>query len=542
MTISDLDRNLISRVNLADCLRRSATLYPERLALQDGFEAVSFQALHRDANRLARGMLESGVQSGDFVGLIFRNHVDFFRLYFACARIGAIALPLNPHLREHEYQHILAEARPKLMVAQADYAELAVALGAGVGSSVERVIVGRDASGRLPDFLLGSMQQADVRRLADLFADDASDVEVEVDDRDAVQCIYTSGTTASPKGVITSHVAAVFTALTVAHHMRLVADDTGLVLLPIHHVGGLNDSTIPHLVVGASVVLVDGWNAEVVAEALAQHKVTDVLLTAPMWMELLNINADGQHDWSALRTCLCGIATLPPERAEQLRKLCPNADVILASGQTEFTGFQECQTTEHQFTKPMAWGAPSLMTDVQIMDDEGRIVGPQVIGEIVYRGPQAMTEYFAHPELTEDSFKFGWFHSGDLGYVDEDHTVFFVDRKKDMIKTGGENVASIEVAHAVLALPGIADCAVVGLPHPRWTEAITAFVKLEPDTAITEAQVVEHCTERLASFKVPKRVIFVDDFPRTASGKIQKVPLREQWAELYDNRQGSERV
>lgn len=532
--ITDLDRNLISRVNLADCLRRNSTLYPGRVALVDGPEEVTYRELHDDANRLGRGLLERcGVEPGEFVGLIFRNRADFFRVYFACARIGAVALPLNPHLREHEYRQILGEARPRILVAQDDYADLAQRLASEPGSSVETVVrAGRPGDGAGRD-VAQRPGGAPTLVLDDLRSPDASDVEVLVDDRAAVQCIYTSGTTASPKGVVTSHVAAVFTALTVAHHTKIAAGDVGLVLLPVHHVGGLNDTTIPHLVVGATVVLVDGWDAPTVAAALERHAVTDVLLTAPMWTELLALNDDGRHDWGALRTCLCGIATLPPERAARLRELCPNADVILASGQTEFTGFQECQTKEHPFTKPLAWGAPSLMTDVAIMNDEGVLVGPNVVGEIVYRGPQAMTGYFAHPELTDESFKFGWFHSGDLGYVDEEHTVFFVDRKKDMIKTGGENVASIEVAHAIVSLPGVADCAVVGLPHPRWTEAITAFVQVQPGSTVSEDDVLERCRERLAPFKVPKKVIFVDDFPRTASGKIQKVPLRERHTELY---------
>jgi acyl-CoA synthetase (AMP-forming)/AMP-acid ligase II len=173
------------------------------------------------------------------------------------------------------------------------------------------------------------------------------------------------------------------------------------------------------------------------------------------------------------------------------------------------------------------------MTDVGIMDGSGNLLPPQAIGEIVYRGPQAMTEYFAHEELTAESFKFGWFHSGDLGYLDDDHTVFFVDRKKDMIKTGGENVASVDVAQVVLAIEGVADCAVVGLPHERWTEAVTAFVQVSPGATISPEEVIAYCKERMAGYKVPKKVLFVEDLPRTASGKVQKVKLRKEFLELY---------
>lgn len=522
--VTEIERNLIQRANLSDCLRRTAALHPDGIALIDDSSRVTFGELHRRANRVARGLVARGIGRGDFVGMIYRNCTDFFELYFACGRIGAIALPLNPHLHEQEYASIIGEAQPRLLIVFEDYVDVAEHLAAQSGSSVSEIIV-RSASG-------GSVRGH--VPVGDLYADDESDVEMFVEDRDGLQCIYTSGTTASPKGVITSHLAAIFTALTGAHHMRVRSGDVGYVPLPIHHVGGLNDTTLPHLIVGATVILHDGWNAAHAAEAFERHRVNCTLLTAPMWMELLALHQKNEYDWSAMRTCMVGIASLPPERSEVLRRVCPNADVMLASGQTEFTGFQECQTPDHQFTKPTAWGAPSLVTDVQIMDDSGNLLAPGVIGEIVYRGPQAMTEYFAQPELTAESFAHGWFHSGDLGYVDEDHIVFFVDRKKDMIKTGGENVASAEVTMTVMALGGVADCAVVGLPHARWTEAITVFVQTEPGAELTEEDVRRHCADRLAPFKVPKRVLFMEDLPRTASGKIQKVKLRDTYAGLYD--------
>jgi acyl-CoA synthetase (AMP-forming)/AMP-acid ligase II len=281
------------------------------------------------------------------------------------------------------------------------------------------------------------------------------------------------------------------------------------------------------------VVLLDGWDAVKAAEALEEHSVTDTALTAPMWIELINLNSDNRYDWTAMKTALFSIASLPPERSARLRELCPSAAVLLCSGQTEFTGFEECQRPGHQFAKPLAWGDPTLMTDVGIMDDRGNLLPPHEIGEIVYRGPQAMTEYFGHAELTAESFKFGWFHSGDLGYLDDDRTVFFVDRKKDMIKTGGENVASVDVTHVILAMDGVADCAVVGLPHGRWTEAVTAFVEVSQGASITPEEVILFCKERMAGYKVPKKVLLVPDLPRTASGKVQKVRLRERFADLY---------
>jgi acyl-CoA synthetase (AMP-forming)/AMP-acid ligase II len=525
-----LERNLIQRVNLADSLRRSATLYPARRALIDSRAEVTYWQLHEDANRVGNGLLAAGVVRGDFVGLLFRNCIDYFRAYFACARIGAVALPMNPTLTRVELSYLISETKPVILIAQGDYGEVAGDL-CETEDSLQRLVLTACADGIEPTLPSGASYASS--RFGDLLDGDAGEVAVYVDDRDPLQCIYTSGTTANPKGVVTSHVAVMFTALSVAHHVRITAGDVGLVVLPVHHVGGLNDTTIPHLVVGASVVLHDGWNAVRAADALERYSVTDTALTAPMWIELINLNSGNRYDWSAMKTALFSIASLPPERAARLRELCPSAAVVLCSGQTEFTGFDECQRPEHQSTKPLAWGDPTLMTEVEIMDEHGNLLPPHQIGEIVYRGPQAMTEYFAHPELTAESFKFGWFHSGDLGYLDEDHTVYFVDRKKDMIKTGGENVASIDVTHVILGIEGVADCAVVGLPHERWTEAVTAFVQVSPGASVAPEEVISYCKERLAGYKVPKKVLLVEDFPRTASGKIQKVKLRAQFGDLY---------
>jgi acyl-CoA synthetase (AMP-forming)/AMP-acid ligase II len=525
-----LERNLIQRVNVADSLRRSAAVYPSKPVLTDSRGSVTYRQLHEEVNQVARGLLAAGVRRGDFVGLLFRNSIDYFRAYFGCARIGAIALPLNPTLRIEELSLIIGEAKPVMLVAQGDYNEVAGEL-CETEPSLKVLVVAVRADGEEPTLPAGLSYASS--RFVDLSEGDTTDVEVYVDDRDPLQCIYTSGTTAHPKGVVTSHVAAMFTALSVAHHLRVSDGDVGLVVLPIHHVGGLNDTTIPHIVVGASVVLLDGFGAVKVARALQEHSVTNTVLTAPMWIELINLNSNNRYDWTAIKMAVYSIASLPPERSARLRELCPSAAVLLCSGQTEFTGFEECQRPEHQLIKPLAWGNPTLMTDVGIMDGSGNLLPPQAIGEIVYRGPQAMTEYFAHEELTAESFKFGWFHSGDLGYLDDDHTVFFVDRKKDMIKTGGENVASVDVAQVVLAIEGVADCAVVGLPHERWTEAVTAFVQVSPGATISPEEVIAYCKERMAGYKVPKKVLFVEDLPRTASGKVQKVKLRKEFLELY---------
>lgn len=547
MDAVQLQRNLAERINLADMLRRSAAAYGQKTALIDPYETASYSDLNRDVNTIASQLLASGVVRGEFVALLFKNSIDYFRLFFACSRIGAVALPLNPNLSVREYEHICKETTPRLLFVHGDLDHIAREV-VGVVDSFEKVIA-TSPGGKRPD-LTDFPARIEVAELSDFVAERGAEdydsylqtylreVERYVDDRDAAQCIYTSGTTSAPKGVITSHKAAMFAAVSVAHHMRVTNEDVCLVLLPVHHVAGSNDSTFAYLMAGATTVLLEGWDATRVAEALQAHSITVSMLTGPMLMELSERNDSGQYDWSSVRLFVVGISALPPERADRLRELCPRVRMLPASGMTEFTGYQEALNPRHERTKADAWGDPTLMTDIAIMAESGALLPPGEVGEIVYRGPQCMTGYLGEEKMTRAAFAHGWFHSGDLGYVDDDHTVFFVDRKKDMIKTGGENVASMEVKEAIMGHPDVADCAVVGLPHPRWSEAVTAFVKPREGVSPSEESLRQHCEARLARFKVPKRIVFVDDFPRTASGKIRNVELRETYADLFVSPEG----
>jgi acyl-CoA synthetase (AMP-forming)/AMP-acid ligase II len=523
------DLNLIQRVNVADIVRRSAAQYGERIAIISAIENVTFAELHNNVNQYARALLGHGVKRGDFVGLLFRSSIDFFRAYFACARVGATAVPLNPNLKSSDYEYIVEETRIRLLIVHGDLLPVAVDMQRAA-PAIDLVVSSNCSGGSTPEDLLGAMKWSEFVGLGTSSGVYLNDVEVMVDDRDSAQCIYTSGTTAAPKGVLTSHLAATFSAVAVAHHGRLTATDTTLVCLPNHHVAGLNNSVIPYLMVGATTVLLDGWDAQTVAEALERYRVTVMIITGPMMIELFE-RFGGRYDWTSVRLFVLGISSLPADRAALVRELCPRADLLMASGQTEFTGYQEGMRPEDQDAKAGAWGNATMMTDVAIMDS-GAILPPQEVGEIVYRGPTAMTGYLGHRGETEQATAHGWFHSGDLGFLDDAGTVHFVDRIKDMIKTGGENVASMEVAQAIMLHPCVAECAVVGIPHPRWSEAITAFVKTQANE-VTEAELLAHCRDKLAPFKVPKRILFVDEFPRTASRKIRNVDLREQYRMIY---------
>ena len=525
----DYQLGQIGRVNVADIIRRSVAKFPDRTAIADLEQTLTYSELDSVINRVARGLLDLGVKTQGFVAILSGNRVETLETYLACARAGLIAVPINPMIAPAELEHILSETTPKIVVTSAaSLVKLASQIGAS--TSLTHLFVADD----LGTSSVGSeLEGITIQPFEQLLSPDDSDVEEVTEDRMPVQCLYTSGTTSMPKGVLASHLAITFTSIAVAYDMRLTEQDVTITPFPLNHVAGLNTICTTHLLAGAAVHLRPGWNSATMAAEIEQLGITNLVLAGPMWVELAEVARQAGNDLSSLQTCIVGMASLLPERAEPLRALAPNANIVLASGMTEFASWQCAIRPEDQITKALSWGSPGFMNEVAIMNEAGRLLEPNVIGEIVYRGPTAMNGYLGKPAVTAELCRDGWFRTGDVGYLDEEHVLWFVDRTKDMIKTGGENVASLEVSDALFAHPDVADCAVVGLPHERWSEAITAFVKPVEGSSVTSDELVEHCRNHLTAFKVPKAIVFVEEFPRTSSGKIQKAKLRETFISMY---------
>jgi acyl-CoA synthetase (AMP-forming)/AMP-acid ligase II len=321
--------------------------------------------------------------------------------------------------------------------------------------------------------------------------------------------------------VLASHVGVTITALSAAIVLRCDHRDTVVIPLPLFHTAALNAILMSALTMGTTAVLLPGYEVRSLIDALEDQRATYALLLPLMWQDLLAQPDVRERDWSAMRLCVYGMAPMAQERVAEAREVF-GADVLLGSGQTEFTPPTTFQHVEHQFDKSGSWGPATATVDVRIMDAEGRLLPRGEIGEIVYRGPHSMIGYFGSPDANEQAFRHRWFHSGDVGYVDDEGVVWFTDRIKDMVKTGGENVSSIEVERCLLSHPGVSEAAVVGLPDDRWGEVVTAFVIGHA----SEEELVAWCRERLAAFKVPKRVHLVDQFPRTGTGKVQKHLLK----------------
>lgn len=519
-----LNRNLIERVNVGDLLTRSAELHPQRIAIVDGERRATYAELDEQATRLGHALLGLGLARGDVVGVMARNCQEMLLSYFACARAGLVCAPANLGLRPGEIAWSFRDSRARVLIAEtALRAQADVVAAEQLPDLAHRFWIRSSADDEVPGPTLDEL----------VASGSSAPLEVFVGDRDAVQLLYTSGTTAQPKGVLTSHLAVTMAALAGALALHADPGYTTLVALPLFHCAMLNSISMPVLLAGGKVVLAKGFDPRQAADLFEREEVHLVVLLPMMYGLLLGEPAIAGRTFGNMRRAMYAMAPMPEERLHQIHAMFPNADVVLGSGQTEFTPATCMQRPEHQWSKSRTWGTASAMTRVGVMDDEGRLLPRGETGELVYRGPQVMNGYLNQPGATAATMRHGWFHSGDVAHIDEDGAIWFKDRYKDVIKTGGENVASIEVERCLMAHAGVAEAAVVGLPHPHWGEAITGVVVARPGAGVDEAALLAHCRAQLAPFKVPKAVVVVKEFPRTGTGKIQKHLIRTEYASLY---------
>lgn len=520
-----LHRNLISRVNLGDALTRTARRLPDKEAVIDGPRRVTYAQFDAAVNALARALQRRGYARGDALAIMSGNSLEFLQTYFACAKLGLVAVPLSLVWRERETAYVLQHSRARCLVVEAQLLE-------GIRPTLEAcpdvtdIFIAPGLGGEPGDHLTLAQLTEGV--------DDAP-IEVYVEDRDPLSYMYTSGTTSAPKGVVSSHLALYLGSLTAAVEMRITADDRMGAMMPLFHIAQLNAFSTPTIMVGGTLVLKRGFDAPGLLELIERERLTFVFGLPAMYREMLDHPDMATRDVSSLRRA--GYAMAPIPRADLVRAMeAFGCEFSLGFGQTEMVPMTTIFQPEQQLTHHSSVGTQVINVQIEIMDDAGTLLPRGSSGEIVYRGPHALEGYLRNDEATRDAMRHGWFHSGDLGHMDPDGVLWFEDRTKDVIKTGGENVASLEVERALYESdPGIKEVAVVGLPHPKWVEAITALVIPHPGVALTPEQVRDGVARLLPSYKCPKSVIITDDFPRTATGKIQKNQIREMYADHYSD-------
>lgn len=505
----------MSTANFSRLLRWNVIRRADAEALVDGARRYSFTELDAEVDRTARGLQALGCQRGDVVAVLGRNSAEFVIALFAIARLGAVLLPLNTRLHERELEYILGNAGAQLLLLDAEFAPSAAALLTAGRLAVAAIHDAPDAPRRmtsLPAVLDG------------VTSDPVPDAAVGADD--ATRIMYTSGTTSHPKGVITSYGNVIANQHAQLLELELRPGDRMLASSPLFHVAALEAPGYHTICAGGALVIARSFGGRDLLELVERERVNGIVMPGAIALDLLRQPRPLQHDISSLRHAIFGAVT-PMQRA-QLMELMPHVRVIDTFGMTELTNGVIYMDRAHMHSKLGAAGTAVPYMEIAVHDPAGAPTEPGEVGEIVVRGPKCSPGYWRDQAATAAAWQSGWFHTGDLARLDADGYLWFVDRMKDVIKSGGENIASAEIERVLSAHDGVAEVAVIGIPDERWGQVPKAFVVgAGPATPDADA-LIEHCRANLARFKVPRYYEFVDSLPRNASGKVLKGVLRAQ--------------
>lgn len=515
----------IRRQTLGDLLRRTARRYPDKTGLIFGDVSWTYAQFDAICNRLAHGLAQLGVSKGDRVAILSYNSNVFAAMRFAVARLGAVLVPINFMLNAKESAYNIGHSGAGIMCVGSDFIERGQAILA-LDTAVEHTVW-------LPG-LVDAPAPAGWISYEALLSDQVQPPDVDLDGTDLAQIIYTSGTESLPKGAMLTHEAIIWQYLSCIIDGEITTSDKLLHALPLYHCAQLDVFLGPAIYVGATNIILATPKPDTILPLIEAHKINSFFCPPTVWIALLRSPLFDKHDLSSLNKGYYGAAIMPVEVMKELAQRLPQIRLWNLYGQTEIAPLATTLGPDEQLTKPGSAGRPALNVETRVVDDQMRDVKPGEIGEIVHRSPQLLLGYFHDEERTQAAFAGGWFHSGDLATVDEEGYITIVDRKKDMIKTGGENVASRQVEETIYLLSEVAEVAVIGIPHPYWIEAVVAVVVLKAAESLSEEAVIDHCRTELAPFKTPKRVIFVDSLPKNPSGKLLKRDLRTRYAQVIE--------
>ncbi len=479
-----------------------------------GDETVTYGEMAGRVAALAGGLRERGVGVGDVVGLLSYNCTEFLETIFAANYLGAIAMPINWRLAAPEVRYILEHSEARALVCD----ESVVDLGNEATKGMEAELVRGCVSRKAPE---GWTPLAELRATANVAA------RVRAAGDDVHRLMYTSGTTGRPKGVMLTHANLAWKNLAHIIEFGFTSADLGLACGPLYHVGALDLTTTSLVAVGATTIIHRAFEAADVVDEIERSRVTTVWLAPAMVNAIMALPDVEERDLSSVRLVINGGEKMPIPLIERLQRTFPSAWFADAYGLTETVSGDTFLDRGSIVTKLGSVGRPCLYLELDLWDEQGESVPVGERGEVVLRGPKVFKGYWRDAEATAAAFAGGWFHTGDIGVRDDDGYLYIVDRLKDMILSGGENIAGSEVERVLYEHDAVLEVAVVGRPDERWGEVPVAFAALRPNTTATEDELIEHCRGQLARFKVPKAVTFVDALPRNPSGKVLKRELRE---------------
>ncbi|HMK35754.1 MAG TPA: acyl-CoA synthetase [Desulfomonilaceae bacterium] len=521
--------NRTNRWVIADMIRRARYHFPEKKAIIFGDKSLNYTEMEDECNRVANALIDLGVKKYDRVAILAHNTIHHVLTWIGCCKIGAVYLAINYLLRGKDISYCINHSESTVFIVEDALYDLV-----------------KDVLDEMPSVktFIWSNQGAGNPPVSERFRDFdewvkpylASEPDTILHIEDPCQMTYTSGTESRPKGVIISNQALM------AHYMGCIIDgqydseDVNINALPIYHCAQRDVFMNPIFWLGGTNILM-GPDIGQILKNIADYKATMFFAPPTVWIAILRHPEFTRYDLSSLKKCYYGASIMPVEILKEIMERLPGTNIYNYYGQTELAPYHTILKAKDATAKLGSAGMGGLNMETRLEDDQYREVREQGIsGEICGKGPHVMIMYYKDPEKTEEAMIGGWFHSGDIGVLDEDRYVAVVDRKKDMVKTGGENVPTREVEEAIYLDKRVQEVAVIGLPHEKWVEAVTAVVVPKQGEKIEEQEIMDLCRRELAAFKCPKKVIIVEALPKTPTGKILKREMRVSYKDAFAGR------
>jgi len=502
-------------INVGDWIRKWSLLHPQKKALIFEDQPFTYLEVNQRTNQLCHLLLNGGVKKGDRVAVLLHNCHQYVEIFFGLSKIGAILVPLNWRLAGPELEFIIQDSSSRMLIFETEFEEVVASIRPKLNlSNGDFLALGPT----LPDWAKDYE-----RALLDNPVHEPL-VSVPVGDEDPHVLMYTSGTTGVPKGAVLSHRKTFFNVLNADTFNDLTSRDIIIILRPMFHSGGLLVDAAPVLYKGGTLILKKRFRPHEILETIQKYQVTLLELPATVYQFILQQCDLTQYDMSSVRRYLTGGERIPEAMLmEYYRK-----GIIIS----QIFGLTEASTItflspERAVDKIGSVGLPVFHGEVRIIDKEGKDISPGEVGEIVVKGPTLMSGYWNRPDLTAETIRDGWLYTGDLARMDEDGYIYIVDRERDMYISGGENVYPAEIEKVLHTHPKIFDVGIIGVPDEKWGEVGKAYIVLKPGEGMSEQEFLQFLRGKVAKYKIPKYVEYVEDLPKTASGKIQKFILKE---------------
>ena len=504
---------LSSQMVLGEIATRWAYKAPDRIAFIAGKKQYTYAQFNNRVNLLANALSELGIGRGDKVSLLMMNCIEIMEGYFAAAKIGAVAVPNNFRLSPGEFAYQINQSDSKALIFQDTFDEIVDAIRGEAHYVQHYIRIGGDTTEKSRNYeklLSGSSSAEPI---------------VYLNDDEPLYIMYTSGTTGRPKGIVITHKNVLMERINSTYEFGFGCYDRALVVPPLFHTGAVAIA-MQLFYVGGTVVIMERFDFRQILPLIEKHAITVLLLMPVMWGMVLGLPDFDQYDNSSLKYAVSGASSMPIEMKEQIMAKFPQSGCYETFGLTESTTVATILKSKDARRKVGSIGQPVINVSARVIDNNSQDVSPGQAGELILRGPTMMKEVYKNPAATQEAVRDGWLYTGDVVRMDEEGYVYIVDRIKDMIITGGENVYPAEVETVLCKNSKIQEAAVIGVPDATWGENVMAVVVLAPGEAMTSEEVIAYCKENIASYKKPKRVEFLSALPRNTSGKVLKKDLR----------------